>query len=49
MLQQKRIFYLEKPKKISCMVLSNVCDVLTFLVDNNFVRFGIKLDSCIDK
>ena len=29
-----------KPKKISCMVLSNVCDALTFLLDNIFIRFG---------
>ena len=25
------------------MVLSNVCDALTFLFDNNFIQFGTKL------
>ena len=25
------------------MVLSNICDVLTFLLDNIFIRFGTKL------
>ena len=32
-----------KPEKLSCMVLSNVCDVLTFLLDKIFIRFGTKL------
>ena len=30
-------FTLEKPKKNSCMVISNVCDALTFLLDNIFI------------
>ena len=32
-----------KPKQIPCMVLSNVCDALTFLLDNIFIQFGTKL------
>ena len=32
-----------KTEKISCMVVSNVCDALTFLLDNIFIRFGTKL------
>ena len=29
--------------KISCMVLSNVCDALILLLDNIFIQFGTKL------
>ena len=36
-------FLLQKNLKISCMVLSNVCDALTFWLDKNFIRFGNKL------
>ena len=35
-------FTSEKPKKISC-TCQNVCDALTFLLDNIFIRFGTKL------
>ena len=33
-------FTSEQPKNLSCMVLSNVCDALTFLLDNIFIQFG---------
>ena len=36
-------FTSEKPKTISCMVMSNVCDALTFLLDKIFIQFGTKL------
>ena len=34
---------LRKNLKISCMACQNVCDALTFLLDNIFIRFGTKL------
>ena len=34
----------EKPKKYHAWSCQNVCDVLTFLLDNIFVRFGTKLN-----
>ena len=41
MQRQKRIFYFEKnPKKYHAWFCQNVCDALTFLLDNIFIRFG---------
>ena len=37
------IFTSEKPKKYQAWSCQNVCDALTFLLDNIFVRFGTKL------
>ena len=45
MSRQKRIFYLGKPKKCHAWSCQNICDALTFLLDNNFVRFDTKLYS----
>ena len=36
-------FTSEKPKKYHAWSCQNVCDALTFLLDNIFIRFGIKL------
>ena len=36
-------FTSEKPKKYHAWSFQNVCDVLTFLLDNIFIRFGSKL------
>ena len=36
-------FTSEKPKKYHAWSCQNVCDALTFLLDNNFIRFGTKL------
>ena len=36
-------FTSEKPKKYHAWSCQNVCHALTFLLDNNFVRFGTKL------
>ena len=36
-------FTLEKPKKYHAWSCQNVCDALTFLLDNIFIRFGTKL------
>ena len=36
-------FTSEKPKKYHAWSCQNVCDALTFLLDNIFVRFGTKL------
>ena len=36
-------FTLEKPKKYHAWSSQNVCDGLTFLLDNIFIRFGTKL------
>ena len=36
-------FTLEKTKKYYAWSCQNVCDALTFLLDNNFIRFGTKL------
>ena len=33
----------KKPKKNYAWYCQNVCDVLTFLLDNIFIRFGTKL------
>ena len=35
-------FYFRKPKKYHAWSCQNVCDALTFLLDNNFIRFGTK-------
>ena len=43
MLLQKCIFTSEKPKKYHAWSCQNVCDALTFLLDNIFIRFGTKL------
>ena len=40
---QKCIFTSEKPKKYHAWSCQNVCDVLTFLLDNIFIRFDTKL------
>ena len=36
-------FTSEKPKKYHAWSCQNVCDVLNFLLDNIFIRFGTKL------
>ena len=36
-------FTSEKPKKYHAWSCQNVCDALTFLLDNSFIRFGTKL------
>ena len=36
-------FASEKPKKYHEWSCQTVCDALTFLLDNNFIRFGTKL------
>ena len=36
------VFTSEKPKKYHAWSCQNVCDALTFLLDNNFIRFGTK-------
>ena len=36
-------FYSEKHKKYHAWSCQNVCDALIFLLDNIFIRFGIKL------
>ena len=36
-------FISEKPKKYHALSCQNVCDALTFLLDNIFIRFGTKL------
>ena len=36
-------FTTEKPKKYHAWSCQNVCDALTFLLDNIFIRFGTKL------
>ena len=36
-------FTSEKPKKYNAWSCQNVCDALTFLFDNIFIRFGTKL------
>ena len=38
--KQKCIFTLEKPKKYHAWSCQNVCDALSFLLDNIFIRFG---------
>ena len=35
--------YIEKPKNYHAWSCQNVCDALTFLLDNIFIRFGTKL------
>ena len=37
------LFTSEKPKKYHAWSCQNVCDALTFLLDNIFIRFGTKL------
>ena len=41
-------FTSEKPKKYHAWSCQNVCDALTFLLDNIFVRFGTKLYGQVD-
>ena len=36
-------FFFGKPKKYHAWLCQNVCDALTFLLDNIFIRFGTKL------
>ena len=36
-------FTLENPKKYHALSCQNVCDALTFLLENIFIRFGTKL------
>ena len=36
-------FTSDKPKKYNAWSCQNVCDALTFLLDNIFIRFGTKL------
>ena len=36
-------FTSEKPKKYHAWSCQNVCDALTFLLDNIFIRFGTKI------
>ena len=36
-------FTSKKPKKYHAWSCQNVCDALTFLLDNTFIRFGTKL------
>ena len=43
---QKRLFTSEKPKKYHAWSCQNVCDALTFLLDN--ILFDLA-SSCIDK
>ena len=38
-----KLFTSEKPKKYHAWSCQNVCDALTFLLDNIFIRFGTKL------
>ena len=37
------LFTSEKPDKYHAWSCQNVCDALTFLLDNNFIGFGTKL------
>ena len=36
-------FYFGNPKKISCMLMSDVCEELNFLLNNIYIRFGTNL------
>ena len=36
-------FYFKNPRKYHAWSCQNVCDALTFLLDNFFIRFGTKL------
>ena len=40
---ETRFFTAEKPKKYHAWSDQNVCDALTFLLDNILIRFGTKL------
>ena len=40
---EMHFFTSEKPKKYHAWSCQNVCDALTFLLDNIFIRFGTKL------
>ena len=40
---EMHFFASEKPKKYHAWSCQNVCDALTFLLDNIFIRFGTKL------
>ena len=39
----RNAFLLQKNKKYHALSCQNVCDALTFLLDNIFIRFGTKL------
>ena len=42
--KSKNLFFTsEKPKKYHAWSCQNVCDALTFLLENIFIRFGAKL------
>ena len=41
--ERNAFFTSEKPKKISCIVVSKCSDALIFLLDNIFIQFGTKL------
>ena len=43
MKQQKYIFYFRKTRNNHAWSCQNVCDALTFLLDNIFIQFGTKL------
>ena len=40
---EKHFLLQKKPKKYHAWSCQNVCDALTFLLDNIFIRFGTKL------
>ena len=40
---EMHFFTSEKPKKYHAWSCKNVCDALTFLLDNVFIQFGTKL------
>ena len=43
MYDRNALFTSEKPQKYHAWSCQNVCDALTFLLDNIFIRFGTKL------
>ena len=43
MILRNAFFTSEKPKKYHAWSCQNVCDVMTFLLDNIFIRFGTEL------
>ena len=40
---ETHLFYFGNPKNYHAWSCQNVCDALTFLLDNIFIRFGTKL------
>ena len=42
-IEETHFFTFEKSKKYNAWLCQNVCDALTFLLDNIFIRFGTKL------